>query len=100
YAAVGPGTRSMPDPLEKAEPQVTRGNELYRQGDAAGAIACYRAALAISPTYARAHFNLGVLMQEQGQPEVADANYEAAVAADPSHAKELVNWGNLLKDRG
>ena len=90
----------MPDPLEHAEAQVVRGNELHRQGDAAGAIACYRAALAASPAYARAHFNLGVLLQAQGRADEAIAHYEAAIAADPSHAKAMVNWGNVLKDRG
>ena len=47
---------------------------------------CFRAALAIDPGLADAHYNLGCLLSGQGQADAAIASHKAALAADPGFA--------------
>lgn len=92
--------RALPGIRARADEHVEAGNERFRRGDVEGALEEYEAALAIEPGCARAHFNIGVVMQDLKRPDDAIRHYAAAAEADPSSSKALVNWGNVLKDRG
>ena len=72
---------------------------LRARGDAAGAIACYRAALAIAPELSDIHFNLANALAEirAGDHEAALASYHRALELDPAHSGAYNNLGNLLR---
>ena len=82
----------------RPEALVDDGNALYRSGDIPGAMDRYRAAIAADPGYARAHYNLGVLLQGLQRPGEAIVHYERVSEASPEFPKALLNWGNALKD--
>ena len=52
------------------------------QGDADAALEQYREAVRLSPTLARAHFAIGVLMESRGQDGEAIEAFNAAIASD------------------
>ena len=59
------------------------------------ACACYRQLLARDPAHARAHNNLGVLLQRRGELAAAERSYREAMQHDPMLAEPHVNLGNL-----
>jgi tetratricopeptide (TPR) repeat protein len=61
---------------------------------------CWRSALALSPDYAEARYNLGVLLQERGQTAAAIAEYSAALARPAWHPQALNNLGVSLTKAG
>jgi tetratricopeptide (TPR) repeat protein len=73
---------------------------LQAKGDVAGAIECYRRAIAADPRYAQAHSNLGNALQAKGDVAGAIECYRRAIAADPKHAKAHTNLGLALKEKG
>ena len=64
------------------------------------AAACYERALALDPTFAKAHFKLGNLLFEQGRPDEAVARYRRALSLDPDYAGAHNNLANVLSARG
>eukprot|EP00618_Florenciella_parvula_P008499 CAMPEP_0119472670 /NCGR_PEP_ID=MMETSP1344-20130328/4631_1 /TAXON_ID=236787 /ORGANISM="Florenciella parvula, Strain CCMP2471" /LENGTH=275 /DNA_ID=CAMNT_0007505649 /DNA_START=1336 /DNA_END=2161 /DNA_ORIENTATION=+ len=57
-----------------------------------GAVAAYRAAIAVDPGHVDAHNNLGILLHnERNDIDGAEAAYRAAIAADPGHAAAHTN---------
>ena len=76
------------------------GNALLAKGDAAAAIACYRAALARAPGLAALHFNLANALVADGGTDAAMAAFGQALAIDPGHAGAYQNAGNLLRSLG
>jgi len=70
---------------------------LEERGDAGGAEAAYRAALAADPLFVAAHCNLGALLLEHRRDAAgAEACYRAAIAVDPQHANAHYNLGVIL----
>ena len=91
-AASGPGTA-----LEWFE----RGCQLdIEDGTLEEAIEAYRRALALDPTLADAHCNLGTAWYNRGDREAARASYEAALAQYPAHREANFNLANLLEEAG
>jgi Tfp pilus assembly protein PilF len=76
------------------------GLELHAEGDLDGAREQYLAALAADPTYALAHYNLGVLAQEQDDPVAAEQQYRLALVDDPSLVSALFNLAILRTEAG
>jgi tetratricopeptide (TPR) repeat protein len=74
-----------------------RGNLLFERGDVAGAIECYRAALAITPEHPEIHFNLANAIAETEDKLTAQASYHRALELDPAHSGAHNNLGNLLR---
>lgn len=63
------------------------------------AMAAYRRALEIDPSYADAHLNLGRLLHEAGRLEEAEGHYRQAVQSDPRSARAFYNLGVALEDQ-
>lgn len=68
--------------------------------DAAQAIDAYQRAIALDPSHADAHVNLGRLLHERGAADDAATHYAAALDADPSHETAAFNLGVALEDLG
>jgi predicted O-linked N-acetylglucosamine transferase (SPINDLY family) len=79
-----------------AEQLVIEGNRLEDTGDLASARERYRRALAIAPTYARAHVSLGVALEANGDDEGARACYESALQLENGNAAAAYNLGKLF----
>lgn len=60
------------------------------------AIAEYRAAVRLEPSYPEAHFNLGSALAHSGGLEEAIAEYETALRLKPDYAEAYNNLGNAL----
>jgi tetratricopeptide (TPR) repeat protein/serine/threonine protein kinase len=65
-----------------------------------GAIACFRQAIDLEPTFAPAHFNLGIALQNKDQVEEAIACFHKAIDLDPKHAPAQCNLGMALLRKG
>jgi predicted O-linked N-acetylglucosamine transferase (SPINDLY family) len=66
----------------------------------ASRIAAHRQAVALNPTSAEAHGNLGNVLKAKGQIEEAIAAYRQAIALNPNLAGVHNNLGIALKDAG
>ncbi len=76
-----------------------QGTQLLTAGDAAGAEACLRQAIALAPTLAEAHANLGLALEAQGGVgALADAVacYQQSIAHNPTLPQTYVNLGGAL----
>ena len=60
----------------------------------------YKRAVAVAPTYASAHYNLGVAAAEEGDEEEALERYQIAVKLEPRYAEAWCNLGVLHKSAG
>lgn len=60
----------------------------------------YGEALALDPSHAEAHLNLGRLLHEEGALTQAEAHYRAAADADPTNSRCFYNLGVALEDQG
>ena len=69
---------------------------LASRGRSADAIASYRLALAIAPTFAKAHNDLAKLLREQGRFEEAICHMKRAMALNPGNAEARSNSGKTL----
>jgi protein O-mannosyl-transferase len=72
------------------------GIALSGQGDTDGAIAHYRQAIELRPSYAEAHYNLGRLLAQKGQLDDAVAHYHKALELNPADAEAHNNLGATL----
>ena len=82
-------------------------DRLFRQGreaqDAhrlADAIAAYRSATQLDPSYFEAYYNLGLTATEAGNLELALSAYESALGLVPDSANARYNFALLLKQAG
>jgi len=64
------------------------------------AIEAYRRALALDPSLADAHCNVGTAHYNRGERELARTAYEAALLQDPTHREANFNLANLLEEAG
>jgi tetratricopeptide (TPR) repeat protein len=76
------------------------GIALSDQGDVDGAIAHYRQAIDLRPSYAEAHYNLGRLLVQKGRVNEAIAHYEKALEINPADAESHNNLGSALFANG
>lgn len=68
--------------------------------DPAHARDAYERAVALDPSHADAHVNLGRLMHEQGSAQQAARHYADALEANPRHETAAFNLGVALEDLG
>jgi len=76
------------------------GIALNDQGDADGAIAHYRQAVELRPSYAEAHYNLGRLLAQKGHLDEASVHYEKTLEINPADAEAHNNLGATLFANG
>lgn len=88
----GPGSESVDDFYE-------RGCELETT-DPAAAESAYRSALALDPTRADAHVNLGRLLHERGEAAAAAEEYGLALRLRPEDSTAAFNLGVAFEDLG
>jgi tetratricopeptide (TPR) repeat protein len=96
--ALAPWDRQLRDGL--ASTHVTLGVAAEREGRTADAEAHYRAAIAVDPTNAIAHNDLGLLLLRSQGVDAALPDLTAAVAADPRYAKARATLGHALLANG
>jgi tetratricopeptide (TPR) repeat protein len=83
-----------------AKLQLGAGLALHEAGDARGAEAAFRAAVAIWPDYAQARFNLGQLLQQRGAEAEAIEQLETAARLSPSNPRPYKSLAPMLDRRG
>jgi tetratricopeptide (TPR) repeat protein len=76
------------------------GLALVGQGKVDEAIAQYREALRVDPSYAKADFNLGLAMERQGRMNEASAAYREALQVKPNYGEAHNNLGFVLYRQG
>lgn len=79
---------------------VDRANLLLNDNKYLEALRLYREALDIYPEYARAHYNIGVVLNLLGKTEEAVNSYRKALKAEPGDVEAHYNLGNLLREQG
>ncbi len=72
------------------------GNAFLQKRELEYAIANYRQALALRPTFAEAHSNLGTALLLQGKVAEAISEFEATLALTPKSVPTLNNLARLL----
>ena len=70
------------------------------QGKPDEAADCYRRALELSPDYAEAHNNLGIVLNGRGELQEAVEHYQRALALKPDYAEAYYNLGIAFGGRG
>jgi tetratricopeptide (TPR) repeat protein len=70
------------------------------QGNAERALGEYREAVRLSPSLARAHFGIGVVMEARKQDAAAISAFTAAVAGDPGYLEARFSLANALRRNG
>lgn len=77
-----------------------QGYEAHRRGDQATALAFYRKAAELDPTYATPHNDAGILLEEQGQLGEAERAYQRALALNPNYLEAHANLAMLYERLG
>jgi Tfp pilus assembly protein PilF len=72
---------------------AARGQSLQGRGELAAAAECYEEAVALDPSQAPAHNNLGNVYLALGRLDDAAAAFRSAIAADPALAEAHLNLG-------
>jgi tetratricopeptide (TPR) repeat protein len=75
----------------RAENHYNLGNALAALNETEKAVASYRQALQLDPSFSRAHNNLGVLELRRGNWREARASFEEALRHRPGYAEALRN---------
>ncbi len=80
--------------------QFSGASELIAMGKVAEGIAHYNEVIRLNPSDARAHNNLGVLLENQGKFDEALAQYREAIRVAPDFSLAWNNLGSLLGRAG
>jgi Tfp pilus assembly protein PilF len=100
-----PAARELLAAALQAEPNNPQlwhiaGNVAKALGDQDAAECSWRQSLTLDPTFAEAHYNLGVLLQETHRMEEAGACYQAALLRPAWHPRALNNLGTVHTKAG
>lgn len=88
--------RLSPGADQGADVLYATANAFFQKRDLLNAIANYRQALQLRPTFAEAHSNLGAALALQGNLAEAIAEFEATLALAPKSVPTLNNLARLL----
>ncbi|WP_295957006.1 tetratricopeptide repeat-containing glycosyltransferase family protein [Rhodoferax sp.] len=86
----------MAKTIADAEALFFDGTQRLTAGDATGAETCLRAALALAPTLAEAHANLGLALEARGALAEAADSYRTAIRHNPTLPQTFVNLAGVL----
>jgi len=64
------------------------------------AINNYQQALIINPSYADAHYNIGIALDNKADPSAAIDSYKKAIAINPNYADAYNNMGVAMNNKG
>ena len=75
-----------------------QGLDFYEQGQLEQALSNYQKAVALDPSYAKAHYSLGIVYEDLQEFDRAVKEYQLAVKQDNSliRLQAYNNWGHLL----
>ena len=62
------------------------------------AVQNYKKALSIKPDYAKAHYNLGIALQELGNLDDSVRSYQSAITLEPENAQAYNNLAVVLRE--
>jgi len=85
---------------EEADRFIAEGHPVEDSGDFERALALYRKAADVAPSYARAHMNIGNALQHLNRHAEAVAAQRRAVECAPENAAARFNLGSLLRSTG
>jgi Tfp pilus assembly protein PilF/DNA-binding transcriptional MerR regulator len=97
--------RTAPAPSAETAGEVSA-DDLYRiagtleETDPVHAVHTYRQALALDPSHADAHVNLGRLLHEAGELAEAERHYRATLRLRPDDATAAFNLAVAIEDQG
>jgi len=79
------GPKSVSERLTSRQPlsPPTHGRRLLGVGDLEGAISQFRAAIGAMPTFASAHYQLGLALTQKGEKEESAKEFQKAAELDP-----------------
>ena len=77
-----------------------QGFEAQQRGDRDAALSYYQKAVALDPTFATPHNDLGVLYEEVGRMEEAERSYLQALSLDPAYIDPHANLAMLYERLG
>src|SRR5947207_2249283 len=83
-----------------ADDLISCGNDREDRDDVETALGFYRRALAVDPSYARAHLNIGNALRKLDRPTDAVAAFRDALQCTPDYFQARFNLGSLLASRG
>jgi DNA-binding transcriptional MerR regulator len=93
--------RSGEESFHAARDWFVRGSELDGERETWNEAAeCYRRAIALDPTFADAHCNLGSLLFNRGRRDDARRHFERTVELAPRHVEGHLNLGTLCEEDG
>jgi Flp pilus assembly protein TadD len=75
--------------LQAATFATNSGRRLLTVGDLDGAISQFRSAIRVMPSYAMAHYELGLALSQKGVKAEADGEYRKAAELDPHFSRPL-----------
>ena len=99
-AAVVAVVARVPMKVTQDETYANVGSMLVRAGRATDSIPVLLKAVAVDPSYAAPHFNLGLAYRDTGQPQAALAELETAVRLRPDDAPAQSTLGVMLQAAG
>lgn len=85
---------------DNAIAQINLGLALEQKGQRDAALAHYREAVRIDPSYLQAHNNLAILLDSMGRNDEALAEYQEALRLHPNAPRAHCNFGTLLVKLG
>ncbi len=85
---------------ESAEKAFRRGGQLAQEGKLDAAIEQYRNVVKATPSFAKAHSNLAVLLHQKGELDQAIVHYQETIRLNPDFAEAHNNLGHILYTQG
>ena len=79
---------------------VTHALDVKQAGELDEAEVWYRRAMDVDPSFEKAPYNFGILLEQTGRPAEAASMYRVAISANPSYVLPYVRLGHMLERSG
>lgn len=84
----------------QADDWLNKGNAAYQAKNYDEAIACYKKATALDPSFASAFYNLGIMYEAKGMTDAAISSYKQVLTIKPDYYAAQNNLGIIYKKKG
>jgi tetratricopeptide (TPR) repeat protein len=84
----------------EADEWLNKGNAAYQVKNYDEAIACYKKATALDPSFASAFYNLGIMYEAKGMTDEAISAYKQVLTIKPDYYAAQNNLGIIYKKKG